>query len=37
MLAPDRLKGRYAETSRSRLLIEVKAETNNLPPFDLTD
>jgi hypothetical protein len=37
MLAPDRLKGRFAEASRSRLLIEVKAETNNLPPFDLTD
>jgi hypothetical protein len=37
MLAPDRFKGRYADPAKSPLTAEVKAETNNLPPFDLTD
>ena len=37
MLAPDRLKGRYTDAGKSRLSVEVKAGTNNLDPFDLTD
>ncbi len=34
---PDRLKGRYADPKHPRLHAMVKAETNNLPPFELTD
>jgi hypothetical protein len=34
---PDRLKGRYADPKHPRLHAVVKAETNNLPPFELTD
>jgi hypothetical protein len=37
LLAPDRLKGRYADLSKPLLTAEVKPETNNLPPFELTD
>jgi hypothetical protein len=37
MLAPDRLKGRYADPSKPKLTVEVKPESNNVPPFDLTD
>ena len=33
----DRLKGRYADPKRPRLQAVVKAETNHLPPFELTD
>jgi hypothetical protein len=35
--AHDRLKGRYADPKGPRLHAVVKAETNHLPPFDLTD
>jgi hypothetical protein len=35
--APDRLKGRYADSKRPRLHATVKAEKNGLPPFELTD
>jgi hypothetical protein len=34
---PDRLKGRYADPQRPLLHATVKAETNHLPPFELTD
>jgi hypothetical protein len=34
---PDRLKGRYADPKRPLLQAVVKAETNDLPPFELTD
>ncbi len=33
----DRLKGRYAASDRPLLTAEIKAETNNLPSFDLQD
>jgi hypothetical protein len=33
----DRLKGRYADPKHPRLHAAVKAETNHLPPFELTD
>jgi hypothetical protein len=33
----NRLKGRYSATDRPLLTAEVKAETNNLPSFDLQD
>jgi hypothetical protein len=33
----DRLKGRYADRQRPRLHAAVKAETNVLDPFELTD
>jgi hypothetical protein len=32
---PDRLKGRYADQSKSRLTVVVKTGTNQLEPFDL--
>jgi hypothetical protein len=35
--ARDRLKGRYADSKRPRFHAVVKAETNHLPPFELTD
>ncbi len=34
---PDRLKGRYADPAHPLLHATVKAESNNLPPFELTD
>jgi hypothetical protein len=34
---PDRLKGRYLDISKPLLHAEVKAESNRLPPFELTD
>jgi hypothetical protein len=37
MLAPDRLKGRYANPEKPLLTVAIKPETNNLPPFELTD
>jgi hypothetical protein len=37
MLAPDRLKGRYADPSKTPLTVDVKPETNNVPSIDLTD
>jgi hypothetical protein len=37
MLAPDRLKGRYANPANPLLTVEIKPQTNNLPPFELTD
>ena len=37
LLADDRLKGRYVDSAHPRLNAEVKAETNNLPPFELVD
>jgi hypothetical protein len=33
----DRLKGRYADPKSPRLHATVNAETNRLPPFELTD
>jgi hypothetical protein len=33
----DRLNGRYFDTAHPLLTAEVKAETNNLPTFELTD
>jgi hypothetical protein len=33
----DRLNGRYADPKRPRLHAVVKAEANNLPPFELKD
>jgi hypothetical protein len=35
--ARDRLKGRYADPKSPRFHALVKAETNHLPPFELTD
>ncbi len=35
--APDKLGGRYADPKNPRLHAEIKAATNDLPPFDLTD
>jgi hypothetical protein len=34
---PDRLGGRYADPKHPRLHAQVKAEINQLAPFDLTD
>jgi hypothetical protein len=34
---PDRLKGLYADPKHPRLHAVVKAETNQLPPIELTD
>jgi hypothetical protein len=34
---PDKLNGRYADPKHSRLQATVKAERNELAPFDLTD
>jgi hypothetical protein len=33
---PDRLKGRYADPRHPLLHVVIKAETNALPPFELT-
>ena len=35
--ASDRLRGRYADPKRPRLHAVVRAEPNELPPFELTD
>jgi hypothetical protein len=35
--APDRFRGRYADLKRPRLHAVLKAQTNLLPPFELTD
>ncbi len=37
LLADDRLRGRYIDPMHPRLNAEIKAETNNLAPFELTD
>jgi hypothetical protein len=37
LLSDDRLKGRYFNIAQPRLTAEVKTESNNLPPFELTD
>lgn len=34
---PDRLQGRYADPKNPRWRAEVKAGTNDLPPFELTE
>jgi len=34
---PDRLKGRYADPSQPLLHAVIQAQTNLLPPFELTD
>jgi hypothetical protein len=34
---PDRLKGRYFDIGNPLLHADVKAESNELPPFELTD
>ena len=34
---PDQLKGRYADPKRPRLHAVVRAEANELPPFELAD
>ena len=34
---PDRLNGRSFDIGKPLLHAEVKAETNQLPPFELTD
>ena len=34
---PDRLGGRYADPKNPRLHAEIKAGSNNLPPFELKD
>jgi hypothetical protein len=36
-LPADRLKGRYLDPDHPRLEVEIKAESNTLPPFELTD
>jgi hypothetical protein len=36
-LPADRLRGRYSDISRPLLKAEIKPETNNLSPFELTD
>ena len=37
LIADDRLKGRYSDIAHPRLTAEVKAGSNNLPPFELVD
>jgi hypothetical protein len=37
LIADDRLKGRYFNIAHPRLVAEVKAGSNSLPPFELTD
>ena len=37
LIADDRLKGRYFDIAHPRLDAEVKAGSNTLPPFELTD
>jgi hypothetical protein len=34
-LGGDRLRGRYSDRKKPAYTVEVKAETNNLPPFDV--
>jgi hypothetical protein len=34
---PDKLKGRYADPKHPRFHASIKAERNNLAPFELTD
>jgi hypothetical protein len=34
---PDKLKGRYADPKHPRLHVRIRAERNDLAPFDLTD
>jgi hypothetical protein len=34
---PDRLKGRYADLKRPGFHVTIKAGSNDLPPFELTD
>lgn len=34
---PDKLKGRYADAQRPLLHATIKAGSNHLPPFELTD
>jgi hypothetical protein len=34
---PDKLKGRYADPKHPRFHVVIKAERNELAPFDLTD
>lgn len=34
---PDQLKGRYADPKHPRIHANIKAERNELAPFDLTD
>jgi hypothetical protein len=36
-LPADRLRGRYSDIGRPLLKAEIKPETNNLSPFELTD
>jgi hypothetical protein len=33
----DRLKGRYLDASAPRIFVELKRDSKELPPFDLTD
>jgi hypothetical protein len=33
----DRLKGRYADPKHPRFQVTIKAQRNELPPFELTD
>ena len=37
LIADDRLKGRYFDIAHPRLAAEVKAGSNTIPPFELTD
>ena len=37
LLADDRLRGRSVDATHPRLTADIKAETNNLPPFELAD
>jgi hypothetical protein len=36
-LAQDRLKGRYADSKHPRFQVTIKAERNELAPFELTE
>jgi hypothetical protein len=36
-MGPDILRGRYADPKRPLLRATVKAQSNSLPPFELTD